>query len=68
MKRLKTIQIQGREFVTGKTECPVCGHKFKFIMTKEALLFWEHYCGGCTTAVDELPAKGQIIREGLSWE
>ncbi len=69
MKRLKTITIQGQQFVWGKTECPVCEHKFRFILTREALLFWEHHCSVCSTVMPKtVPPKGKMTVEGLNWD
>ncbi len=69
MKRLKTIVVYGQKFLTGKTVCPVCDHKFRFILTKEALLFWEGHCGQCSTIMPKtVPDKGKMTVEGLYWD
>lgn len=46
--------------MSGKTKCPCCGHKFKYILPFETLLLWEHSCAVCGDVVPVLPERGKI--------
>lgn len=66
---MRQIKIQNRVFLEGKTKCPVCGHKFKYVLPFESMLVWDHYCVICSGSIPgDLPDKGKIATALLEYD
>jgi prepilin signal peptidase PulO-like enzyme (type II secretory pathway) len=64
------IEISGRTFLKGRSKCPSCGHKFRYLLPMDALLFWDGSCATCGEGMPELPDKGKIgeLMELKEWD
>jgi hypothetical protein len=66
---MEQIKIQGRVFLKGKTKCPVCKHRFKYVLPLESLLVWDRYCVTCSGSMPlDLPEKGKMMFSTLDIE
>lgn len=56
----QSIKIGQDVFIIGKTKCPTCPHrrpKFRYMLTFQQLLVWDHQCAKHSKLLGKLPDK-----------